>query len=124
MRRLWNSSSERKTRIGFFSLGSSNPAVGSSATSLFPSLNEAEEREVKDVAKELLQTLKDHRLVLDWRKRQQSRAAVWVTVGEVLDRLPRAYTTALYEEKCGLVYQHVFEAYAGAGGSVYGALSL
>jgi len=35
----------------------------------------AEEREVKKVARELLETLKKERLVLDWKKRQATRAA-------------------------------------------------
>lgn len=43
-----------------------------------------------------------------------------ITVQDVLDKLPRAYTTELYNEKCQAVYQHVFDAYAGAGLSIYG----
>jgi len=35
-----------------------------------------EEREVKEVAKQLLETLKREKLVLDWKKRQATRAAV------------------------------------------------
>jgi len=39
-------------------------------------LSEHEKTQVKQVARELLQTLKRERLVLDWRKRQQTRAQV------------------------------------------------
>ena len=54
-------------------------------------LKKKEEREVKKVAQELLETLKKEKLVLDWRKRQQSRAAVRLSIDEILDRLPRSY---------------------------------
>ena len=86
-----------------------------------PDLTQAEERQVKDVARELLATLKQEKLVLDWRTRQQSRAAVLTTVQDVLDKLPRAYSTELYNEKCSAVYQHIYDAYAGAGRSIYQA---
>jgi type I restriction enzyme R subunit len=85
-----------------------------------PDLSDAEVREVKAVAHELLETLKREKLVLDWRRRQQSRADVLTTVQDVLDKLPRAYTTEMYNEKCQRVYQHVFDAYADASKSVYG----
>ena len=39
--------------------------------------------QVKKVAQKLLETLKEEMLVLDWRKRQQSRAAVRVSIEEV-----------------------------------------
>jgi type I restriction enzyme R subunit len=82
-------------------------------------LTEAEEREVKKVAKQLLQTLKREKLVLDWRKRQATRAAVRVTIETVLDELPRTYTPDLYQQKCETVYQHVFDSYSGQGSSLY-----
>jgi type I restriction enzyme R subunit len=46
-------------------------------------LKKKEEREVKKVAQELLETLKREKLVLDWRKRQQSRAAVRLSIDEI-----------------------------------------
>ena len=84
-----------------------------------PTLSAAEEQEVKRVARELLETLKREKLVLDWRKRQQSRAAVRVAVEKILDHLPRTYTNELYRKKCDMVYQHVYDSYAGAGESLY-----
>ena len=74
-------------------------------------LSKAEEIEVKKVTRELLETLKKEKLVLDWRKRQATRAAVRYTVETVLDRLPRTYTPQIYEAKCEQIYQHVFESY-------------
>ncbi len=83
------------------------------------SLTEKERNEVKKVARELLQTLKREKLVLDWRARQQARAAVRLTIEENLDHLPRAYSKDIYSQKCDLVYQHVFDSYYGTGKSVY-----
>src|SRR6266487_1806585 len=51
-------------------------------------LAKAEEREVKKVARQLLETLKREKLVLDWKKRQATRAAVRYTVETLLDHLP------------------------------------
>jgi type I restriction enzyme, R subunit len=82
-------------------------------------LSKAEERETKKVARELLETLKKEKLVLDWKKRQATRAAVRYTVETVLDQLPRAYTPQIYEQKCEQVYQHVFDSYSGQGQGIY-----
>lgn len=77
---------------------------------------------MKQVARELLGRLKREKLVLDWRKRQQTRADVLLTIQTVLDqRLPAAYATADYEARCEAVYRHVYDAYFGAGGSIYAA---
>jgi type I restriction enzyme R subunit len=77
---------------------------------------------VKATAKELLSTLKAGKLVLDWRKRQQARAEVRVTIEKMLDQgLPKAYTPELFAQKSTAVFQHVYEAYYGAGRSVYAA---
>lgn len=84
-----------------------------------PGLSAEEERQVKRVAEELLETLKSDKLVLDWRKEQQTRASVRLTVEETLDRLPEKYTRQLYAQKCDAVYQHVFDSYWDDGHSVY-----
>lgn len=83
-------------------------------------LSEAERNKVKAAARDLIATLKAGKLVLDWRKRQQARAEVRVTIEKVLDeKLPRAYTPELFEQKSEAVFQHVYEAYYGAEQSVY-----
>lgn len=69
----------------------------------------------------LLKTQKEAKLVLDWRKKQRTRADVYATVKTILDDLPRAYTPELYQQKCDLVYQHVFDSYQGEGKSIYAA---
>ncbi|PSB44852.1 DEAD/DEAH box helicase [filamentous cyanobacterium Phorm 6] len=82
-------------------------------------LTEKEKLEIKKVAKELLSTLKQEKLVLDWRRRQQSKAAVKVAIEEALDQLPESYSNEVYERKCQEVYQHVYESYSEAGRSIY-----
>ena len=87
-------------------------------------LTEQEEREVKRVAKTLLATLKQEKLVLDWKKQQTTRATVRLTIETLLDELPRTYSPELYREKCDVVYQHVFESYLGQGRSLYTAVGV
>jgi type I restriction enzyme, R subunit len=84
-----------------------------------PELPPKEKKAVKLIARQLLHTLKEAKLVLDWRKKLRTRADVFATVKTELDRLPRIYTPELYQEKCDLVYRHVFDAYQGEGKSVY-----
>ena len=82
-------------------------------------LTKLEERDVKRVAKTLLETLKREKLVLDWRKQQTTRAGVRFTIETVLDELPRAYSKAVYEQKCDAIYQHFYDSYRGQGQSLY-----
>jgi type I restriction enzyme, R subunit len=84
-----------------------------------PSLTKQQEQAVKKVARELLATLKREKLVLDWRKRQQSRAAVRQTIDIALDELPDVYAKDLYQQKCDLTYQHIYESYFDDGHSIY-----
>ncbi|MBM2810276.1 MAG: type site-specific deoxyribonuclease, HsdR family, partial [Chloroflexi bacterium] len=83
-------------------------------------LTKAQEAEVKKVAHELLEALKNGKLVLEWRKKQQARALVHQCIVETLDnKLPTAiYTADLFDQKCELTYQHIFESYYGDGRSI------
>jgi type I restriction enzyme R subunit len=82
-------------------------------------MTEGEKEEVKKIARDLLETLKREKLVLDWRKRQQARASVRVAVLDGLDGLPTVYTDEMYQSKAELVYQHIYDHYYGQGRSVY-----
>jgi len=83
-------------------------------------LNEKDEKQVKIAAKELLFKLKKEKLVLEWRKKQQARAGVLVTIEEILDKnLPTTYGKEIFQEKCKQVYQHVYDSYFGSGKSIY-----
>jgi type I restriction enzyme R subunit len=58
-------------------------------------------------------------LVLDWRHRAQSRAQVRLAIEDVLDEgLPRAYTPELYQGKCTVLFEHVFESFGDGGATV------
>jgi type I restriction enzyme R subunit len=61
--------------------------------------------------------------VLHWRKKQQSRAAVEKIIEKISDELPGSYTKDIYERKCNLIYQHVYESYYAQGQSVYSTLA-
>ena len=55
---------------------------------------------MKKVARDLLETLQKEKLVLDWRKFQRSRAAVTVSIEDVLDAgLPHSYTKEIFQQK-------------------------
>jgi hypothetical protein len=82
-------------------------------------LSKADRKKVKAVARKLLQTLKETKLVLDWRKKLKTRADVISTVRKVLDDLPRVFTTDLYDQKCDVVFHHIYDSYMGEGESIY-----
>ena len=84
-------------------------------------LTDKERDHVKMVARDLLETLKREKLVLDWRKKQQTRAAVKLTIETVLDRIPEVFSIDVYRQKVDRVYQHVYDSYFGEGRSVYSA---
>ncbi len=85
-----------------------------------PGLSAQEEGDIRKVARDLLETLKREKLVLDWRKRQQTRADVLLTIENVLDAgLPGAYTRDDYRERCVTVYQHVYDSYVGQNRGLY-----
>jgi len=77
-------------------------------------LSDKERSDVKAAARDLLATLKREKFVLDWRKRQQTRVGVIVTIEQLLDRqLPRIYTQPIWRQKCDAVSQHVYDSYFG-----------
>ena len=82
-------------------------------------LTDAEIKQVKRVARDLLATLKQEKLGLEWRKRQATQAAVKQCVEQQLDSLPPAYDRALFDAKCEQVYQHIFAAYYSSDQSLY-----
>ncbi|MCX5909137.1 MAG: DUF3387 domain-containing protein, partial [Deltaproteobacteria bacterium] len=82
-------------------------------------LTKKQEQEVKKVAKELLETLKREKLVLDWRKRQHTRAMVRLCIEQVLDKLPDVFAKDIWQKKCDQTYQHVYDSYFGEGRSNY-----
>jgi len=88
-----------------------------------PELSSEEREEVKKVARQLLERL-HALLVLGWRQKIQARAKVRITIEDTLDEgLPRAYTKELYAKKTEALFEHVYEAYAGDGRSIFEAVT-
>jgi type I restriction enzyme, R subunit len=87
-----------------------------------PDLTPQETEAIKKVCKDLLAKLKTEKLVLAWRTKRTTRAAVQLEIAKMLDTgLPEKYTIDLYEQKCGVLFQHVLEKYPESGESVYEA---
>lgn len=85
-----------------------------------PELTQKERDQVKAVARALLQSLKDGKLVLDWTKKEQARGAVRQAIEVTLDRgLPDAYDEAIFNRKCDSLYRHVFDAYHTGREGIY-----
>lgn len=86
-----------------------------------PDLNNKEKQTVKLASQKLIKKLKQEKLVLDWRRKQQSRAEVLFTIETMLDEMlpDPPYDKASFDEKCGAIYQHVYDSYFGAGKSIY-----
>lgn len=75
---------------------------------------ESDRKKIKKIAKELLVKLKSGKLVLDWRKRQQTRAAIRLKIEKELDKgLPESYSANEDYEKCDIVFQHFYDNYFG-----------
>ncbi|TMP77621.1 type I restriction endonuclease subunit R [Pseudoalteromonas sp. S983] len=81
-------------------------------------LTEQERNQVKEIAKELTGKMQEI-LVIDWRKKQRTKARVKNMIEEVLDSLPESYDDNLWPKTCSEVYIHIFEKYPGQGQSVY-----
>jgi type I restriction enzyme R subunit len=76
-----------------------------------PVLTKTEETEVKKVCRELLETLRREKLVLDWREKQQAKAAVMQTLKIEFRRLPIQFTKEIRAEKMARAYAHVYDHY-------------
>ena len=84
-----------------------------------PDLTRVQAVQVKNAAKKLLAHVAD-KLVLDWKRKQQTRSAVKVAIGTVLDNeLPDAYGPELFDRKVDAVYEHIYTSYHNNGESVY-----
>jgi len=84
-------------------------------------LNPTEVDQVKKVAKELLARLKQEKLVLDWKRREETRADVKITIRDMLyDELPEpTYSEPDCEDRTQKVYFHVFDNYVDEKVNVY-----
>jgi type I restriction enzyme, R subunit len=83
-----------------------------------PTLSDEEREQVKDVARKLMEHIED-RLVLDWRRKAETREAARGLVKDVLDELPEAYDEETWNRKAGIVFDYIFASFYDDGGSVY-----
>ena len=72
-------------------------------------LSKQDKSKVKRIAKKVLETLKREKMELDWKKKQQTRAGVKLTIKKELDFLPEVYSIELYNQKFDLVYKYVYD---------------
>ncbi|MFW6731450.1 MAG: type I restriction endonuclease subunit R [Synechococcus sp.] len=87
-----------------------------------PDLNDSDRAKVKQSARELVERIK-HLLVLNWKQKAASRAQLRLLIEDALDiGLPRAYTPALYQQKCEAVFAHIEQAYPERDRTIYAEL--
>ena len=111
--------SEEETRSVREELTEAELAIFDLLTKPEPDLNDKERDQVKGAARKLLETVTE-KLVLDWRKRNQTKAVVQVTVGQTLDQeLPDIYTPELFDQKVAVVFDHIYSSFFDDGSSVY-----
>ena len=85
-----------------------------------PEMTEKEIAQVKATCRELLESLKQEKLVLDWRKKAQARGDVRRTLEISFDQgLPESFDEETYNNKCDLAFHHLMASYYGGGKSVY-----
>lgn len=84
-----------------------------------PVLSPLERNEVKKVARELLKRIQGL-LVLNWRQKSSARSQVKISIEDVLDAgLPSSYTPDLYQKKCVILFEHVYESYPERHRGIY-----
>jgi type I restriction enzyme, R subunit len=110
--------SEEEQRTAREGLSEPELAVFDLLTKPDPELTDEEREEVKRVARKLMGHIQD-RLVLDWRRKAQTREAARGLVKDILEELPDAYGPDVWERKASIVFDHIFASYHDDGGSVY-----
>lgn len=81
-------------------------------------LNEKERNNIKRIAKDLVDNMKEI-LVIDWRKKQSTKARVRNLIEEKLDELPDCFDDELWPKACSDIYMHIYEKYLDQGQGSY-----
>jgi type I restriction enzyme R subunit len=102
--------SAEEKRAGREKLTEDELAVFDLLTKPEPKLTKKQETEVKKIARDLLEKLREHLQVEEWQARQQTRAAVESTIRFTLNELPEEpYPEPVWDEKVGMVWSFVFQ---------------
>jgi type I restriction enzyme R subunit len=110
--------SEDEARTVREGLSEAELAVFDLLTKPDPVLTDEERAQVRQIARTLHERITD-RLVLDWRRKAETREATRVLVRDVLDELPDAYDAETWQRKTDAVFNHIFASYYDDGHSVY-----
>ncbi len=85
-----------------------------------PKLSKKEFETVKAAAQKLVAVIKKEKLVLDWRKKQSTRAKVKEAIEIICDEtLPEIYDKNLFQDKCNSLYEHFYDYYNNGEDNVY-----
>lgn len=103
---------EEKQRAAREGLSDEELAIFDLLTTPEPKLTKAQEQEVKLIARQLLERLKDLTGVLDWVRRQETRGAVFSEIRVRLNELPEVpYPQELWDSKVDNVWEFVLRRY-------------
>ncbi len=110
---------EHQRRVVEEDLTEAELAIFDLLTKPAPELTDGELRKVRAAAQRLLAHIEET-LVLDWKKKEQSKAALRVAIRRVLDdELPEAYGREIFDEKRQAIYEHIYASFGNDGESVY-----
>ena len=110
---------DEQRRVVEEDLSEAELAIFDRLTKPAPELTNTELRKVRNAAKDLLAKVAD-KLVLDWKKKELSRAGVRVTIRDVLDNgLPEAYGPQIFDEKRHQIYELLYSNFGNNGETVY-----
>lgn len=85
-----------------------------------PKLSKKEFETVKAAAQELVAVIKKEKLVLDWRKKQSTRAKVKEAIEVICDKtLPEIYDKNMFQDKCNSLYEHFYDYYNNGEDNIY-----
>lgn len=85
-----------------------------------PKLSKKEFDVVKQSAQKLIAVIKKEKLVLDWRKKQSTRAKVKEAIETICDEtLPEIYDKDLFQIKCNYLYEHFYDNYNNSQDNIY-----
>ncbi len=116
---LHGSLAEHQRRVVEEELTEAELAIFDLLTKPAPELTDGELRKVREAAQRLLVHIEET-LVLDWKKKEESKATLRVTIRRVLDdELPEAYGREIFDVKRQVIYEHIYASFGNDGESVY-----